>query len=192
MAFAAAQWWKNADRSDWQNACNALEAAFAFGYYGSFQDSTTQRIASTTTAYAMTFDTTDDTWGVSIGSPTSKIVVANAGTYNLQWSGQLQNTNNADQDVNVWLRKGNGDGASVDISGSNGVVSVPASHGQVSGHTITGWNWVFTLAAGDYIQLMWCADSTAITLQAYAAQSNPTRPSTASIVATLTQVGAVR
>ena len=36
--------------------------------YGSFQDTTTQTIASTTTAYAMTFNTTDYSSGVSIVS----------------------------------------------------------------------------------------------------------------------------
>ena len=192
MAFAAAQWFKNADRSNWQHACDALETAFAFGYYGAFSDTTTQTAASTTTAYKMTLNTTDEAWGVSIGTPTSKIVVANPGTYNLQWSGQFQNTDNSDHDVSVWLRKGNDGGESVDIVGSTGYISIPASHGQVSGHTVVGWNWVLTLAADDFIEIMWSVDSTAVTIQSYAAQTNPTRPSTASLVVTMTQVGAVR
>jgi hypothetical protein len=187
MAFKAAQWWKNADRSDWQNACNALEDAFAFGYYGAFQDTTTQTLASTTVAYPMTFDTTDETYGVTIGSPTSRIVIANPGTYNIQWSGQFQNTNNANQDAAVWIRR-NG----VDVTGSTGVFAVPGSHGQVSGHTLLGWNYVITFAANEYIEFMWHADSTAVTLQSYSAGTNPTTPSTSCLVLTVTQVGAVR
>lgn len=191
MAFGAAQWFKNADRSDWQNACNALESAFAFGYFGAFQDTTTQSITSTTTAYAMSLNTTDESFGVALPTPT-KIAVTNPGTYNLQWSGQFQCSGNSDQDVSVWLRKGNDGGASSDIPGSTGLVSIPASHGQTPGHIIVGWNWVLTLAADDYLTLMWSADSTNVTLQAYGAQTSPTRPSTASLVVTMTQVGAVR
>lgn len=191
MAFAALQWFKNADRGNWQHASDALEAAFAFGWYGAFEDTTTQSITSTTTGYAMTLDTTDESYGVMLPT-TSKIMVTYPGTYNLQWSGQFQCADNADHDVSIWLRKGNGGGAATDIPGSTGLISIPASHGQTPGHTVAGWNWVLTLAANDYLTLMWSADSTTVTLQSYAAQTNPTRPSTASLVVTMTQVGAVR
>lgn len=192
MAFAAAQWFKNADRADWQNACNALEAAFAFGYYGAYQSVSTQLIADPTVAYPITFDTVDDEWGVSIGSPSSKLVVANPGTYNLQWSGQFQNTDASDHDVSVWIRKGNDGGTTSDVVGSTGVISIPAKHGLISGHTIASWNYVLTLVANDYLQFWWCADSTTVSLQSYPAQTEPVRPSTASVIATVTQIGAVR
>lgn len=191
MAFNATRWFKTADRGNWQDACNTLEEAFFFGFYGAFQDTTTQAVADVTAAYPMTLNTTDESYGVTVSSA-SKITVANPGTYNLQWSGQYQNSDNTDHDATVWIRKGNGGGSAADITGSAGVISIPASHGQVSGHTVAGWNWVFTLAANDYLTLMWSADSTAVTLQAYAAQTSPTRPSTASVVVTMTQVGAVR
>ena len=53
--------------------------------YGAFQSLADQTIASTTTAYAMTLDTTDFTNGVYL-SNSSRINVRNAGIYNLQWS----------------------------------------------------------------------------------------------------------
>ena len=53
--------------------------------YGAFQDLTDQTIASTTTAYAMTLNTTDYSNGVYL-SNSSRMNVRNAGTYNFQWS----------------------------------------------------------------------------------------------------------
>lgn len=155
----------------------------ALGYYGAFQDTTTQTIASTTTAYPITFNTTDESNGVSRGTPTSRIVIGNTGTYNFQWSGQFVNNDNTDQDIDVWVRK-NG----VDIAGTTGRVSVPARHGSTDGHIIAGWNFVFSAVANDYFELVWRSSSTAVTLATFAAGTSPTRPSTASVVATVTQV----
>lgn len=150
--------------------------------YGAFQDTTDQTIASTTTAYAMTFNTTDYANGVSIES-SSHLKVINAGVYNLQWSGQFQNTDTQLHDVSVWLRK-NG----TDVAGSTGFISIPNSHGGVDGHIIAGWNYFIELAANDYVELMWSATNTAISLQHYPAGTSPTRPTTASLIATLSYV----
>lgn len=151
-------------------------------YWGSFQDTTTQTIASTTTAYPMTLDTTDISQGVSVVSG-SQITFSAAGTYNFQWSGQFQCTDNQDQDVRVWIRK-NGS----DVAGSTGLISVPAKHGAVDGHIVIGWNYFLQLSVDDYIQLYWSATSTAVTLQAYAAGTNPTTPTTASLIVTAQMV----
>jgi hypothetical protein len=153
------------------------------GYYGTFQDTTTQTIASTTTAYAMTLNTTDESNGVTRGTPTSRVVFANSGTYNFQWSGQFQNTDTQENDVQVWIRK-NG----TDVTGSTGFISVPSKHGGVNGHSVESWNYVLTLAANDYLELYWQASNTAVTLQAYSAGTAPTTPATASLIVTATQV----
>jgi len=158
-------------------------AGGALGYYGAFQDTTTQTIASTTTAYAMTLNTTDESNGVTRGTPTSRVVFANAGTYNFQWSGQFQNTDTQEHDVQVWIRK-NG----TDVTGSTGFIAILAKHGGIDGHIVVGWNYVLTLAANDYLELYWQASNTAITLQAYPAGTTPTTPSTASLIVTATQV----
>lgn len=186
MAFDARRFFRTSNHGDWQRASDVLEEAFSFGYYGAFSDSTTQTIASTTTAYPMTLDTTDDAWGVSIVSG-SRITFANPGTYNVQFSAQFDSSSVSTEDVSIWLRK-NG----TDVSGSAGFVSVPSSHGGTNGHALPSWNYVLTLIAGDYLQLLWSATSTSVALQAYGAQSSPTRPATASLIVTATQVGAVR
>lgn len=158
-------------------------AAFAdTAPYGAFQSLVDQTIASTTTAYAMTLDTTDFTNGVYL-SNSSRMNVRNAGIYNLQWSGQFENTDTADHDVYVWLRK-NG----TDLVASTGLISVPGKHGSISGHTIGGWNFFLELAANDYIELYWSADSTTVSLQFYAAGTSPTKPSTASLITTMQYV----
>jgi hypothetical protein len=150
--------------------------------YGAFQSLVDQSIASANTAYAMTLDTVDYSNGVTI-SNNSRINVKNAGVYNLQWSGQFQNTDTSLHDVSVWLRK-NGS----DVAGSTGFISVPNSHGGVDGHAIVGWNYFIELAANDYVELYWSATSTNISLQFYPTQTSPTRPSTASLIATMSHI----
>ena len=157
--------------------------------YGAFQD-TTNQTATANTATVMTFNTTDFSNGVSVvtsGGKASRLTVAQAGVYNLQFSVQLQNTDTQLHDVSIWLRK-DSSGAGVDIDGSTGLVSVPNSHGGIDGHTIIGWNYFVTLNTNDFVEIWWSTTSTNVTIQAYAAGTSPTRPSTASVVATMTFV----
>jgi hypothetical protein len=112
-----------------------------------------------------------------------RINVANAGLYNLQWSGQFVNTDTQIHDASVWLRV-NG----TNLTGSTGLISVPNSHGGVDGHSIVGWNYFLQLAQNDYVELYWSATNTSISLQHFAAQTSPTRPSTASLIVTMTFV----
>ena len=150
--------------------------------YGAFQSVADQAIATANTAYAMTLDTTDYSNGVTL-SNSSRLNVKNSGVYNFQWSGQFNNTDTQIHDVSVWLRK-NG----TDVTGSTGVISVPNSHGGVDGHTIVGWNYFLELATNDYIELYWSSTSTNISLQFYPSQTSPTRPSTASLIATINYI----
>lgn len=153
--------------------------------YGAFQDSTDQT-ATANTATVMKFDTTDFANGVSVvtsGGKASRLTVEQAGIYNLQFSAQFDNIDTQEHDVSVWLRQ-NG----TDIVGSTGFIGVPSSHGGISGHLISGWNYFVKLNSTDYIEIYWSTPDTDVTIQAYAAGTSPTRPSTASVVATLTFV----
>jgi len=156
--------------------------------YGSFAD-TTDQTALANTATVMTFNTTDFANGVSIvtsGGLASRFTVTNAGIYNFQWSGQFVNTDTQLHDASIWIRK-NGS----DVIGSTGFISIPNKHGGTDGHGIYGWNFLFNLAANDYIELWWSNTNTAISIQAYPVGTSPTRPSTSSLVATMTFVSAV-
>ena len=148
--------------------------------YGAFQSTVDQTAAVINTAYAMTLNTTDYANGVSVAS-NSRITVADAGIFNLQWSGQFENTDSQDHDVRVWL-KING----TVVTGSTGFFAVPSKHGSVNGHTLVGWNYFLSLNANDYVELWWETDSTMVSIQAYAAAGN--YPSTASLIATMTFV----
>ena len=153
--------------------------------YGSFAD-TTDQTALANTATVMTFNTTDFANGVSIvtsGGLASRFTVEHAGIYNFQWSGQFVNTDSALHDASVWVRK-NG----TDVVGSTGFISIPNRHGSVDGHGIYGWNFLFSLNAGDYIELWWSNTNTAVSIQHYPVGTSPTRPSTSSLVATMTYV----
>ena len=156
-----------------------------YGAFSSYVDQTT----TANTATLMALDTTDFSNGVSISS--SKIRVTNPGIYNLQFSAQFQNTDNQIQDISIWLRQGNDGGSSTDIVGSTGFVSIPARKSAAAGeeaHEIIGWNYYVSMNADDYIQIYWSATNASVTIQTYPASVSPTRPSTASVVATLSFV----
>ena len=158
--------------------------------YGAFQDSTTQT-AVPNTATAMKLNTLDFANEVYISGGT-KIRVNNAGIYNLQWSAQFENTDNVSHDVSVWLRQGNDGGSSVDITGSCGVVGLPARKTPTDFfHSVIGWNYFVSLNVDDFIEIYWSTDSTAVTIQGYPAGTAPVRPSTASVVATFSFVSAL-
>lgn len=150
--------------------------------YGAFQDSTDQTAASTTTAYAVTYNTTDYSNGVTL-SNSSRLNVSNPGVYNIQFSVQFSNSDTQIQDVDIWFRK-NG----TDVAGSNSKFSVPNSHGGTNGHLIAALNYFIELAAGDYVQIMWATTSTLVTIEQLPAQTTPTRPATPSVIVTVTYV----
>ena len=151
--------------------------------YGSFQDSTDQSAASTTTAYAITYNTTDYSNGVYL-SNSSRINVRNYGIYNFQFSVQLKNTTNDGQDVDIWFRK-NG----TDVANSNSRFSLPArkSTGNPS-HLIATMNIFLELNAGDYVEVMWQVSDVGVSIEYYAASSSPTRPAIPSIILTASYV----
>jgi hypothetical protein len=135
----------------------------------------------------MTLNTTDFANSVSISS--SQITVATAGIYNLQFSAQFQNTDNQIQDISIWLKQ-NGS----DIAGSTGFVSIPAHKSASAGdeaHQITGWNYYLSMAAGDYVEIYWSATDASVSIQHYPTSTGPVRPSTQSVVATLSFVSAL-
>jgi hypothetical protein len=150
--------------------------------FGAFQDSTDQSAASTTTAYAITFDTTDYSNGVYL-SNSSRINVRSSGTYNIQFSIQFANDDAQIQDVDVWFRK-NG----TNVAGSNSKFSVDSKHGSIKGHLIAALNFYIDLAANDYIELMWATTSTSVIIEHIATQTSPDRPSTPSVIVTVNKV----
>ena len=123
------------------------------GYYGAFQDDTTQTAVSANTAYPVKFNTTDLSNGVTVvndgsANPT-RVTIANTGIYNVQFSLQLEKTGGSGNFIiDIWLRK-NG----VDIPDTTGKVVLTGSAN--ASPIVAAWNYLLDLAGGDYVQLMW-------------------------------------
>ena len=155
----------------------------SIGYWGAFWDMTDQTIASTTTAYVVNLGNANaDNNGVSVVSG-NQITVANAGVYNIAVSVQVTSVNVQIHDAWFWFRK-NG----TDISSSCSQISVPQSHGGTAGALIFYVNIFEKMAAGDYVQLVWSASNTDVSLQHVNAATSPTRPDIPSVILTVNQV----
>ena len=146
-------------------------------HYGAFSDTTTQTIASINTAYAMTFNTTDSSNGVTIGSPTSRLVVTEQGVYNIQFSAQLDKASGAAATAHIWLRK---NGTNVPNTASKVVIQGTAAE------LVAAWNFIIQLEPTNYVELMWAADDANVVLLAASATS--VWPAIPSVICTITQV----
>lgn len=151
--------------------------------YGAFQDSTDQVAANTTTAYAITFDTTDFSNGVTL-SNSSRLNVSQSGIYNVQFSIQFTNTTNASQDVDVWFRK---NGTNIDKSNSRFGLAPRKGVGDPY-HTIAAMNFFVSMNANDYVEIMWRTTDVGVTIEQYPAGTSPTRPTIPSAIVTLSFV----
>jgi hypothetical protein len=146
-------------------------------HYGAFSDTTTQEAASINTAYAMTFNTTDAANGVTVGSPTSRLVVAEQGVYNVQFSAQLDKKSGATGTIHIWLRK---NGTNVPNTASKVAIQGTAAE------TVAAWNFVIQLEPTNYVELMWATDDTEVIL--HAASATSVWPAIPSVICTVTQV----
>ena len=109
--------------------------------FGSFYDTTTQVATTINTAKAITFNSTDLSNGVYIGSPTSRIIVDTEGIYNFATSFQLDNIGNNTAEFYFWFRL-NG----VDVPDSSSQIEMNAVGGSlVSNATGTGSQTIFVL-----------------------------------------------
>lgn len=160
---------------------------------GSFYDTAQQPLVSATASQLVTINTSDLVGaGITLVAG-SKVTVSGAGIYNLQFSAQLQNADNASiRNATVWIRKnfvtGTGNDSQFDIPYSAGQVSVPNKHGNVNGHLIAAWNLFLSLAANDYVQFWWSGESTDLSLETSPAGTTPTTPASAAMIVTMTQV----
>jgi hypothetical protein len=150
--------------------------------YGQFQSQTDQTAAAIDVAYAITYDASDFLGGVTLSSG-SRLTVPNAGVYIVTFSIQLKNTTNAVQDVDIWLRK-NG----TDIPDTNSRFSIAARKGAGNpSHLIATTPIMVSLAANDYVQIMWHVTDTGVSIEhfpavTYSAGVTPAHPATPSAI----------
>jgi hypothetical protein len=145
---------------------------------GSFYDSTLQTNAGATSANPMTFNTTDFATGISIQN-SSEITITEQGTYNIQFSAQIDKTDSGNDQIEIWLSK-NG----TNIPDSSTTLEVVGNNSEL----VAAWNWLVEANAGDYFEILWQSNDLNIRLLARAAQTNPTRPAIPSAILTVSQV----
>jgi len=145
-------------------------------YFGSFYDTTDQ--LNSVQVNKMKLNTTDISSGVSIVS-NSRVTIANAGVYNIQFSAQFDKTDSGIDAVEVWLSK-NGN----NIANSNTELTLAGNNAKI----VAGWNWFVNAAAGDYFELCWYSADAAVFINAISAGTNPTRPAIPSLILTVNQI----
>lgn len=145
--------------------------------YGALWTNTTQSIASANTAVAVVFTTINPAYGVSIGSPASRVVVDDTGVYDFQFSAQIDNSSGGDHQVWLWAR----------VNGTN--VPDSASTIRIKGNdneTVAAWNFMLSMTGGQYFELMWTAEDTAVILSAASATS--VYPAIPAVILTVNEV----
>jgi len=146
-------------------------------YYGVFAKTTDQSPASTNTEYLLTFDSTEISNGVTIGTPTSRIIVPASGLYRLDANLQLTSGSSSSKNIWVWFKK-NGTA----IANSARLVTSDLNNGYIP----LAMQEPVSLAAGDYIELAFAADSTAVTVDNVAATAFA--PAAPAVILSVTQV----
>lgn len=148
--------------------------------YGSFYSNTTQTNPVANTAMAMTFNNTSSANGVSITS-SSRLTVAKAGTYNIQFSAQCTKTDAGTDYIEIWLSK---NGTSVPWSSTR--LKLEGSNV----YQIASWNFVETLGASEYVQIMWGSADLNAQLVAIPSANTTMGIDVPSVIVTVTPVGA--
>lgn len=150
----------------------------ALGHYGVFYSTATQTNAGATSVNAITLNNTAEANGVSIVS-NSRVTFAAAGTYNIQFSVQAAKSDSGHDVFEIWLAK-NG----TDVAQSNTALTIYDNNGKA----VAAWNFMITLAAGDYIELRWASADTQLYFEAAGVGTSPTRPAVPSVILTAHQV----
>jgi len=128
--------------------------------YGSFYDTTTQTATTINTAQAITFNNTDLSRGVYLGSPTSRIYVDTEGIYNFDTSFQLDKTAGGTGEFFFWFRL-NG----VDVPNSASQIRIQGNNAEI----FSSLNYFFDLKSNDYVELMFSVSDLTVELAAFAA-----------------------
>jgi hypothetical protein len=139
-----------------------------------FHRTTNLAITTANTAQSIPLTTTLLSQNVALGTPASRIVVTYAGLYRCYAKFQFLSGSSSSKTIYFWWRK-NG----VDVANSSFVRTL---HNNSEYQTLSR-SETYSLAAGDYLELFWAADSTNVTLAGTAATAfAPASPSCSVIV----------
>lgn len=151
--------------------------------YGSFSNNTDQTAPTVGSTAVVVYDTTEESNGVFLSS-SSRLNVRNAGIYNVQFSLQLVNKDNAPQYADIWFRV-NG----TDVPRSASRFDIPARKSASDwGHVIGTVNIFLDMNANDYVEIAGTTSSTLIGLEHYAADGTIPRPAIPAAIVTVNYI----
>lgn len=129
-------------------------------YYAVLEKTTSQSPASINTEYLLTFNAIQIGNGITIGTPASRVVVPASGLYQIEAKVQLTSGSSSAKNVWVWFKK---NGTAMPKSAR--IVTTDINGGYIA----LSLAETVSLAASDYIELAFAADSTNITVSNVAA-----------------------
>ena len=151
--------------------------------YGSFSNNTDQTAPTVGSTAVVVYDTTEESNGVFL-SDSSRLNVRNAGIYNVQFSLQLVNQDNAPQYADIWFRV-NG----TDVPRSASRFDIPARKSATDwGHIVGTVNIFLDMNANDYVEIAGTTSSTLIALEHYAADGTIPRPAIPAAIVTVNYI----
>jgi hypothetical protein len=163
-----------ANAVQWKSVNSAIGAP----NYGNFISTVPQTPLALSTGQPVTLNNTVAASNFSVANG-SEITAAAAGIYNLQFSIQIISTGGGGGDVEIWFAK-NGS----PIPNSNTHFSVK----NVNEAEFAALNFIETLAAGDYLQIIWGTDN--LNIQLATPTSTMGGPVVPSAIVTIVPVGA--
>jgi hypothetical protein len=165
-------------------------SGLSFPHIGA-SDTTDQYATASNTPTIVKWNTLDSGLGFTLASNVATVL--NGGVYKIDYSLQFANTANAAHDVDIWLRV-NG----ADVPGSTSKVTMPARKSAgVPSYVLAVSFVMFTVDAGDDIELYWATDQAYVVspatdgvyMEYKAAQTVPyAHPSIPSAIGTITFV----
>jgi hypothetical protein len=148
--------------------------------YGCFTNNTDQTSPSVGSTAVVIYDTTEEASGVYLAS-SSRLYVRNYGIYNVQFSLQFVNRDEAAQYADVWFRV-NG----TDVPRSASRFDLPARKSAIEpSHLIGTVNTFIEMQAGDYVEIAGTTSDADIGLEHYAADTVIPRPAIPAAIVTV-------
>jgi len=164
--------------------------------YIAASDTTDQLATASNTPTIVTWNTLDSGNGFTLAAPGTATAEV-SGVYKITYSLQLANTDNAQHDAAVWLKVNTGSGF-VDVPNSTTIFTVPARKSAgVFSYVCAYSEVVFSVTAGDEIELYWATNQAydtspatdGIYIEQLPAQTSPyARPATPSAIGSITFV----
>ena len=180
------------------NLSNTLGGASLSFPHISALDTTDQYATATNTPTIVKWNTLDSGLGFTL-DPAYYVTAQYTGYYKIDYSLQFANTDNAQHEVDVWLKVDTGAGF-LDLPGSTSKISLPAHKNPSTPSFVLMYSTVsFQVNAGDKIALWWATDQAAtlagglgVYMEYQGAQTTPyPHPSVPSAIGAITFVSRI-